>query len=188
MRRRANLSAPRSGRNGSGRPSRSAALPLVKSEAHGLVLLLAGGVLLWTVLCLHIHVQLSGQRFGRLRGRFMVRDDLQNRTAAVAAAPISGGGNAQPQHATPPTREGLSACLLVNDENPRLPEWIAYHYHVLPLGALTVAVDPASRSSPEDILNRWRTHMGVDARVWEEKRYMQYGGDGACNASDPKVS
>eukprot|EP00970_Alexandrium_tamarense_P016130 scaffold6184_cov62-Alexandrium_tamarense.AAC.1 len=35
--------------------------------------------------------------------------------------------------------DGLSACLLVNDENPRLPEWLAYHYQMLPLRSLIVA-------------------------------------------------
>lgn len=38
--------------------------------------------------------------------------------------------------------DGMSACLLVKDENNNLPEWIAYHYHNLPLRYLVVAVDP----------------------------------------------
>ena len=87
----------------------------------------------------------------------------------------------------PTNEEGLAACLLVNDENPRLPEWIAYHYHTLPLRSLIVAVDPASRSSPANILNTWREVMGLDVQIWKEERYMPYGGDGACDKSNPKV-
>ena len=38
--------------------------------------------------------------------------------------------------------EAFSACMLVMDDNHRLTEWLAYHYHVLPLRYLVVAVDP----------------------------------------------
>ena len=42
------------------------------------------------------------------------------------------------------------------DDNHRLVEWLAYHYHVLPLRFLIVAVDPRSHTSPTTVLNRWR--------------------------------
>lgn len=60
--------------------------------------------------------------------------------------------------------EGLAAFLLVTDESLRLDEWIAYHYHVLPLRHLVVAVDPASVTSPAAILSRWNSssEMGMD--------------------------
>ena len=66
--------------------------------------------------------------------------------------------------------QGVSACLLVNDENPRLPEWLAYHYHVLPLRSLVITIDPASRTSPLDILNRWRRELEII--VWEEEEFL----------------
>lgn len=69
-------------------------------------------------------------------------------------------------------KEGLSACLLVNDENPRLPEWLAYHYHVLPLRSVIVAVDPVSKHQPDDILNRW-PRMGMDVEIWQDHNYLQ---------------
>ena len=84
-----------------------------------------------------------------------------------------------------------AACLLVNDENPRLPEWLAYHYHVLPLRHLTVAVDPASRSSPAEILERWKGLINV--KIWGEEDFLpKYDGRGrigrgACDPGDPKV-
>jgi len=69
-------------------------------------------------------------------------------------------------------KEGASACLLVNDENPRLPEWIAYHYHTLPLRSLTVAVDPSSRSSPLGILQRWNDTGLVEMQLWNDDDYL----------------
>ena len=38
--------------------------------------------------------------------------------------------------------EGFSSCLLIMDDNHYLIEWLAYHYHVLPLRRLIVATDP----------------------------------------------
>jgi hypothetical protein len=69
------------------------------------------------------------------------------------------------------SNKGLSACLLVNDENPRLPEWMAYHFHVLPLRSLIVAVDPKSRHLPHEILLRW-VDMGVQVNIWNDADYL----------------
>ena len=46
--------------------------------------------------------------------------------------------------------------MLVMDDNHRLTEWMAYHYHVLPLRYMIVAVDPRSKTSPTHIFNQWR--------------------------------
>jgi hypothetical protein len=48
--------------------------------------------------------------------------------------------------------ESFSTCLLVMDENFRLYEWLAYHYHVLTLRYVVIAVDPGSVLSPEPVL------------------------------------
>ena len=72
-------------------------------------------------------------------------------------------------------QKGLSACLLINDENPRLPEWLAYHYHILPLRSLIIAIDPSSRLSPDTILKRWtndHTELGLDIQVWNDIDYL----------------
>ena len=71
-------------------------------------------------------------------------------------------------------KRGLSACLLVNDENPRLPEWLAYHYHILPLRSLILTVDPASRTSPADILHRWTLETELEVTIWEEDEFLPY--------------
>jgi hypothetical protein len=67
----------------------------------------------------------------------------------------------------------FSACLLVMDDNHRLVEWMAYHYHVLPLRYLIIAVDPRSRTSPTALLNRWR-RMGVHVEEWDDFHFLRH--------------
>jgi len=66
---------------------------------------------------------------------------------------------------------GISACLLVRDENENLVEWLAYHYFTLPLRNLVIAIDPASLQSPMEILDRWRK-MNMDIVVWANDDFM----------------
>jgi hypothetical protein len=61
----------------------------------------------------------------------------------------------------------FSACLLIKDDNQILPEWIAYHFTVLPLRHLIVAVDPFSLTSPTPILDKFR-EIGMDIEVWRD--------------------
>jgi hypothetical protein len=53
---------------------------------------------------------------------------------------------------------GMAACLLVMDDNHLLIEWLAYHYHTLPLRYLVVAVDPRSQTRPTAILDRYTSN------------------------------
>jgi hypothetical protein len=64
-------------------------------------------------------------------------------------------------------QESFSACLLTKDDNHWLIEWLAYHYYVLPLRQLILVRDPTSRTSPDDILNRWRGRMNIT--VWTDR-------------------
>eukprot|EP00978_Attheya_sp_CCMP212_P041896 scaffold246359_cov41-Attheya_sp.AAC.1 len=68
--------------------------------------------------------------------------------------------------------DGFSACLLVKDDNDRLIEWLAYHYLVLPLRHLVVAIDPDSLTSPEPILNRW-DDSDLEIVVWNDEDYLK---------------
>jgi hypothetical protein len=52
-----------------------------------------------------------------------------------------------------------SFISLQQDENFRLPEWISYAYHTLPLRYLVVAVDPRSKHSPTPILDLFRAEL-----------------------------
>ena len=67
---------------------------------------------------------------------------------------------------------GLAACLLLKDDNGQLIEWIAYHYHTLPLRYLVVATDPTSITSPLEVLQRWNKTMGMDIQLWDEPVYF----------------
>ncbi|KAG7365486.1 glycosyl transferase family 2 protein [Nitzschia inconspicua] len=58
------------------------------------------------------------------------------------------------------------------DDNHRLTEWLAYHYHVLPLRTLLVAVDPRSKTSPTKVLNRWR-RMGLYIEEWNDQQFLK---------------
>jgi len=49
------------------------------------------------------------------------------------------------------------------DDNHLLIEWLAYHYHALPLRNLVLAVDPRSRTTPDDVLARWKTATAMTA-------------------------
>lgn len=67
-------------------------------------------------------------------------------------------------------QDSLSACLLVKDDNAVLNEWIAYHYHLLKLRTIIIAVDPSSTTSPSKVLDRWRKL--IDIQEWEDSTYM----------------
>ena len=61
-------------------------------------------------------------------------------------------------------RETSAGCLLIMDDNHFLIEWIAYHYHVVNLRHLIVAIDPRSQELPDEIVQRWSDHMNIS--VW----------------------
>jgi hypothetical protein len=56
--------------------------------------------------------------------------------------------------------DGFGACLLIMDDNHFLIEWLAYHSYRLPLKHLIVAIDPQSKTSPSEILDRYRYRGG----------------------------
>lgn len=71
------------------------------------------------------------------------------------------------EHSGSPREDGLSACLLVNHENARLPEWLAYHYHTLPpLSSWLPTPSAELRPSPcltpsRQLLATWTSHSGL---------------------------
>ena len=54
----------------------------------------------------------------------------------------------------------FAICLLTKDDVDILPEWIAYHYYAMKLQHLVVAVDPTSQHNPNEVLQRFRNHLG----------------------------
>ena len=61
----------------------------------------------------------------------------------------------------------FAACMLIMDDNHFLIEWIAYHYHVMPLRRLIILQDIKSITSPAPILERWEKRMNIT--LWFEK-------------------
>ena len=57
--------------------------------------------------------------------------------------------------------ESFAACLLWKDDNHYLIEWLAYHYHTLPLSRLILAKDPTATTSPTNILSRYRGKINI---------------------------
>eukprot|EP00977_Amphora_coffeiformis_P029201 scaffold39326_cov191-Amphora_coffeaeformis.AAC.1 len=67
-------------------------------------------------------------------------------------------------------KNAFSACLLVKDDNHWLIEWLAYHYHVLPLRHLILVKDPTSVTSPSNILDRWSNKMIIEQ--WNDTDFL----------------
>jgi hypothetical protein len=73
------------------------------------------------------------------------------------------------------TQQSFAGCLLVMDDNHFLPEWLAYHYFVLPLRSLIVAVDPRSKATPTPIFGRWKDSP-LNITVWQDVDFMDRRG------------
>eukprot|EP00984_Skeletonema_dohrnii_P014085 scaffold5889_cov85-Skeletonema_dohrnii-CCMP3373.AAC.3 len=94
--------------------------------------------------------------------KFISYDDVRRDTLKLSPPPLeSPHDNQQLQY--PP----WSACLLIKDNSIILPEWLAYHYTVLPLRRLIVAVDPTSKTDPRYILDQYKS-IGMNVTVWTD--------------------
>jgi hypothetical protein len=54
------------------------------------------------------------------------------------------------------------------DDNHYLVEWLAYHYHFLPLRRLIVAIDPKSKTSPRSLLERYSSRGLMNITIWNK--------------------
>ena len=71
------------------------------------------------------------------------------------------------------TTATFSACLLIKDDSDILNEWIAYHYHVLNLRTIILAIDPSSQTSPTPLLDRWRQDpWDMTILEWNDVDYL----------------
>jgi hypothetical protein len=75
-------------------------------------------------------------------------------------------------HSVDPS-ESLSSCLMVMDDNHRLPEWLAYNYYAMNLRHLVILSDPAGRESPTRVLDPWRESITIEE--WTEEDYFDKG-------------
>ena len=74
-----------------------------------------------------------------------------------------------------PSNNGVSACLMVRDDNLLIPEWIAYHYTVLPLRDLVIATDLGSTQDVSLIVNKWKSHMNIT--TWNASHFIHRFGE-----------
>lgn len=68
------------------------------------------------------------------------------------------------------SNETISVCLLNNDDNHFLIEWLAFHYQTLPMRRLIIATDPGARTSPSEILQRWKPLMNITE--WRDEDFF----------------
>jgi hypothetical protein len=67
----------------------------------------------------------------------------------------------------------FGACLKISDDNMILPEWLAYHYTMLPLRFLVVANDDSrSQVSPLTILQQWTNHTDLRYWLWTDDDFL----------------
>jgi len=71
------------------------------------------------------------------------------------------------------SNNSMSACLLVMDDTIKLTEWLAYHYTVLPLSHLIVAIDPHSvlEKDIQNVLSLWEPFLN-HLEVWTNDSWM----------------
>ena len=69
----------------------------------------------------------------------------------------------------------FSACLIIKDDNIILPEWLAYHYTILPLRRLIVGVDLMSYTDPTPILHAFQDNIGMDISIWRNDSWWKDG-------------
>jgi hypothetical protein len=66
----------------------------------------------------------------------------------------------------------MSACMLIMDDNHWLIEWIAYHYLTVNLRHLILAIDQRSRTSPIQILDRWKDRIQFE--LWNDTHFFHH--------------
>jgi hypothetical protein len=64
----------------------------------------------------------------------------------------------------------FGACLITKDDNHWLIEWLAYHYHVLPLRHVFIVHDPTSKTSIDGILERWKGRLPIEQ--WYDEDFI----------------
>lgn len=65
----------------------------------------------------------------------------------------------------------LSSCLLIMDDNHWLVEWLAYHWTVLNLRYMIIAIDERSKTSPVPVLDRWKGR--IEYELWNDSHFFQ---------------
>jgi hypothetical protein len=104
--------------------------------------------------------------------RILTHDkDKQQSIFKQSTSKLKADASSEQQHTTSPYNT-FSACMLIKDDNDLLNEWLAYHYHVLNMRYLLVAVDPNSATSPTPIFDKWRRLTDLKIVEWSDQNFM----------------
>ena len=129
-----------------------------------------GAVVLYSILQIVIHLEFARHDVAtRPQGHYFLEKPSPRASAKATINKHHHNVSNRPKHPPIPRQESnettMSACLFIMDDTIRLMEWIAYHYTVLPLGHLVVAIDPKSKRQDRilSILDSWRPYFRIDA-------------------------
>ena len=151
------------------RPSNNATMTTTKRSGlqKQLLPLLLAVLLLVSYISVYLSHHLPDPRLGPVHAA--LRSFSQSQTQQQHYYPLE---DPIPNPPVPDGHNTFAQCLLVMDDNHRLIEWMAYHYHVLPLRYMIVTVDPRSQTSPEWIWNRYR-QLGVYIETWHDSDFWR---------------
>lgn len=73
--------------------------------------------------------------------------------------------------------DSFSACIMWADDNFRLEEWLAYHYYLLKLRYVVIAIDDWNKTSVDAIVDRWndaenKYNLNMTIKVWRDREYI----------------
>lgn len=94
--------------------------------------------------------------------------------ALLPASSLTSAQAAAENRSTEGKDPSFSACVLIMDENHRLPEWLAYHYYALKLRYVVAAIDPRSKTSPAPIFDMWRDRLNVTIVEWTDVNFTRW--------------
>lgn len=119
-------------------------------------------------------IQLRNERRGQIKTFFNDRLKHKNKQGMNAdkREKVKENAEIEPNDASLLPNATFAGCLLIKDDNLILSEWLAYHYHVIGLRHLIVAVDPLSAEYPTKILERWSSLTNMTIQEWNDDDFM----------------
>jgi hypothetical protein len=76
----------------------------------------------------------------------------------------------------------MSSCMLIMDDNHWLVEWLAYHWTVLNLRFMIIAIDERSKTSPLSILDKWKGK--IEFELWNDSHFFTLGDKEGMNLQE----
>ena len=73
-------------------------------------------------------------------------------------------------------KDAFGACLMFKDDLSSLPEWLAFHYTVLPLRFLYLGVDVGNVEDPKSLLEEWKSKTDLQYILMEVQSLVEDDG------------